>query len=215
MKLYQGNLSPFTARCRLAVYVKGLEDKVSFEAPPGGLSTDEYKKTNPTGKVPALELDDGTVLPESEVIAEYLEDVFPEPALLPSDPLGRARVRLINRIVDLYVIPAMQPIFGELTSGSMNQDVIAEAVTKSHEALDLLEAYIGDGYAAGEALSYADATVIPACFFANAILPIVGVADPLQGQPKLYAYWSRMQADPMGGKIAGELDAALKEAMGG
>jgi glutathione S-transferase len=72
MKLYNLDLSPFAARCRIQIHAKGLE--IPSEEPPGGLSSDEYKKINPTGKVPELELDDGTVLSESAVICEYLED---------------------------------------------------------------------------------------------------------------------------------------------
>jgi len=215
MKLYQANLSPYTARCRLVVYVKGAEDQVAFEAPPGGLSTDEYKTINPTGKVPALVLDDGTVLPESEVIAEYLNQVLDGPSLVPADPLAQAKVRLINRIVDTYVIAGMAPIFGELTGGNPNQDVIAEALGVTNEALDLLESYMGDDFAVGDSLTLADGTATPACFFATAILPFVGVSEPFAGRPKLGAYWAKIQADPIGGKLAGEIAAALKETMGG
>jgi glutathione S-transferase len=49
---------------------------------------------NPLGKVPVLEEDGGLILPESEVIMEYLEERFPEPALWPSDPAERALGRL-------------------------------------------------------------------------------------------------------------------------
>ncbi len=215
MKLYQGNLSPFTTRCRLVVYAKGAEDQVSFEAPPGGLSSDEYKKINPTGKVPALALDDGTVLPESEVIAEYLNDVLDGPSLMPADALDRAKARLINRIIDTYVIAGMSPIFQELTSGSNNADVIAEAIGKTNEAMDFLEANMGDGYAVGDSLTLADGGALAACFFANAILPFVGVAEPLANRPALNAYWAKIQQDPIGGKLVGEIAAALKESMGG
>ena len=215
MKLYQSNLSPFTTRCRLVVYVKGAEDQVSFDAPPGGLSTDAYKKINPTGKVPALELDDGSVLPESEVIGEYLNDVLDGPSLMPADAKARAQVRLINRLLDIYLIGGLSPIFDELTSGTNNAEVIAEGVAKTNEALDLLEGAIGENYAVGDSLTLADGGAVPACFFVSAILPFVGVAEPFAGRPKLAAYWAKMQADPMGSMLAGELGAALKETMGG
>ena len=103
MKLYDLALSPFAARVRLQVYAKGLA--VERLEPPGGLASDAYKKINPTGKVPALELEDGSVLPESSVIAEYLEDRFPEPSLRPADPATRARMRLLVHLCDLYVVP--------------------------------------------------------------------------------------------------------------
>ena len=84
MKLYQADLSPFASRVRIQLYAKQLD--VPFADPPGGLSSDEYKKINPTGRVPALEVD-GTVIPESTVIFEYLEDRFPEPSLQPAEAL--------------------------------------------------------------------------------------------------------------------------------
>ena len=81
MKLYNVPLSPFAARCRIQIYAKKLP--IELVDPPGGLGSESYRRLNPTGKVPALQLDDGFVLPESAVIGEYLEDRFPEPALRP------------------------------------------------------------------------------------------------------------------------------------
>ena len=89
MKLYDVTLSPFAARCRVQIYAKGLD--IARVDPPGGLGSDAYKRINPTGKVPALELEDGSVLPESSVIAEYLEDRVPEPSLRPADPAARGK----------------------------------------------------------------------------------------------------------------------------
>src|SRR5262245_34715467 len=89
MQLYHADLSPFAARIRLAIYAKALP--IALAPPPGGLGSEEYKRLNPSGKVPALVLDDGSVLPESEVILEYLEDRFPAPALRPSTAEERAR----------------------------------------------------------------------------------------------------------------------------
>ena len=70
MKLYGIDLSNFTSKCRIVMYEKGL----SFEKinPPGGMGSAEYKKLNPVGKIPALQLDNGQVIAESEVINEYL-----------------------------------------------------------------------------------------------------------------------------------------------
>jgi maleylpyruvate isomerase len=53
----------------------------------------EFLRLNPQGLVPALELDDGTVLTQSLAILEWLEETHPTPPLLPADALGRARVR--------------------------------------------------------------------------------------------------------------------------
>ena len=97
MRLYSFELSPYAARARLAVYRKGLDVEI-VEPPEGGPAGEAYRAINPLGKVPALVLDDGTVIPESAVIVEYLEDRFPTASLLPRAPEDRARARLIARV---------------------------------------------------------------------------------------------------------------------
>ncbi len=123
MKLYQADLSPFASRVRIQIYAKQLD--VPFADPPGGLSSDEYKKINPTGRVPALEVD-GTVIPESTVIFEYLEDRFPEPSLRPAEVLDRARARLRARCADLYVLPPLQALFGQRDPATRDAKVVEE-----------------------------------------------------------------------------------------
>jgi glutathione S-transferase len=91
MTLYDAARCPFCARVRIVLAEKGVRyDPVEIDLSnrPSWL----YEK-NPTGKVPVLE-EDTLVLPESAVIMEYLEERYPEPALLPSDPAQRALERL-------------------------------------------------------------------------------------------------------------------------
>ena len=85
--LYDADRCPYCARVRIVLAEKGIEYEtvtVDLDDRPAWI----YEK-NPLGKVPVLEEDD-FVLPESEVINEYLEERYPEPALWPADP-GRAR----------------------------------------------------------------------------------------------------------------------------
>jgi glutathione S-transferase len=89
--LYDAERCPFCARVRIVLAEKGLEYEtvvIDLADRPAWL----YEK-NPLGKVPVLE-DDALCLPESAVIMEYLEERYPEPALLPPDPADRALVRL-------------------------------------------------------------------------------------------------------------------------
>jgi glutathione S-transferase len=92
LTLYDADRCPFCARARIALAEKGVE----YETVTIDLSDrpDWLYAKNPLGKVPVLE-EDSFVLPESDVIMEYLEERYPEPALLPSDPAARARVRLM------------------------------------------------------------------------------------------------------------------------
>jgi glutathione S-transferase len=90
--LYSAERCPYAARARIVLAEKGLELEVveiDLSDRPDWL----YEK-NPKGRVPVIE-EDGWVLSESAVIMEYLEERYPEPALLPPDPADRAAVRLL------------------------------------------------------------------------------------------------------------------------
>ncbi|HEX4323723.1 MAG TPA: glutathione S-transferase family protein [Gaiellaceae bacterium] len=90
--LYNAARCPYVARVRIVLAEKGIE----FEAVEIDLSDrpDWFYEKNPTGRVPVIE-ENGWVLPESAVIMEFLEERYPEPALLPADPADRAAVRLL------------------------------------------------------------------------------------------------------------------------
>ena len=166
MKLYQTYTSPFPTRVRLCLYAKGLEAEII--EPPGFHATREskgdYVKINPIGRVPALITDAGQALPESEVICEYLEDAFPEPALLPPDPWARAQVRLISRLCDFYLVMAMVPLFTAAGQSRKRWDrpAIDKALAAVETALGYIEVYLGEGgYAVGDRLSWADGALVP------------------------------------------------------
>jgi glutathione S-transferase len=96
--LYDADRCPFCARVRIVLAEKGLEYEtvvIDLDDRPDWL----YEK-NPLGKVPVLE-EDTLCLPESAVIMEYLDERYPEPALLPLDPAHRALVRLLIERFDL------------------------------------------------------------------------------------------------------------------
>jgi glutathione S-transferase len=91
--LYDAPRCPYCARVRIVLAEKGAEVdvvEVDLENRPEWI----YGK-NVTGRVPVVEEEDGRPLPESAVIMEFLEDRYPEPALLPADPADRALVRLL------------------------------------------------------------------------------------------------------------------------
>ena len=90
MKLYDAARCPYCARVRIVLAEKGIEYEpveIDLGNRPGWIY-----QLNASGKVPVL--DDGFVLPESAVIMEYLDDRYPEPALLPADLARRADARL-------------------------------------------------------------------------------------------------------------------------
>src|SRR6185369_11901784 len=79
MKLYSGDLSPYSARVRMQIYAKGITD-ITLESP-ADFGLPAFRQDNPIGRIPVLDID-GDRMPESEVIAEYLEEVYPTPPLL-------------------------------------------------------------------------------------------------------------------------------------
>ena len=94
MRLYSYYRSSAAYRVRIALELKGLDyDYIAVNLLHAQQKSGDYMAKNPQGLVPALETPDGTLIAQSVAIMEWLEEVYPEPALLPSDPLQRALVR--------------------------------------------------------------------------------------------------------------------------
>ena len=91
MNLYSGTTDPFSHRCRIVLFEKGMDFEV--------IDVDLYNKPediaviNPYNRVPVL-VDRDLVLYEANIINEYIDERFPHPQLMPGDPVDRARVRL-------------------------------------------------------------------------------------------------------------------------
>ena len=92
MVLYSGTTCPFSQRCRLVPFEKGMDFEVRdvdlFNKP------DDISTMNPYGQVPIL-VERELILYESNIINEYIDERFPHPQLMPADPLMRARARLM------------------------------------------------------------------------------------------------------------------------
>jgi glutathione S-transferase len=212
MKLYNMNLSNFATKSRIAIYDKGLNIEIA-PVPGGNLKSPEYIKINPLGKIPALDAD-GMIIAESEVINEYLEDKFPSPPLLPKSPEGRARVRLFTRFHDLYLEPPLRALFGQLSPKSRDEKVVNERLTEFNQRLDQLESMLApSGFASGPEFTLADCALAPTMFFANNMLPGFGAKPPLEGRPKLAAWWTHVQTRPSVKKALEEMAEALAAMM--
>lgn len=196
MKLYQLVASPFAVRVRIALYAKGVTPE--FAAPPDGIGSDAFRKITPLGKVPSLVCDDGTVIAESAVINEYLEDKFPDPSLLPSDAKDRACARMVTQLTDTYVFARYLPLFTTVKAEGKSSSAVADGMKGVKEGLAALERIVDAGmYAVGNALSLADCALVPALFYVTEYsTEYFGVDDALGHCPKLQRYWPRIRTNP-------------------
>lgn len=211
MKLYEVAMSPFAGRCRMVIYHKGIADRFQFLPPPAHPSSPEWRAINPIGKLPALDTGD-VILAESEVIVEYLDDKFPERSILPAGAEDRALARLLARICDLYVFPALSPLFGQWAAKPRDQAVVDEGITKLGEALDSLERFLPEGagpYAVGGQLTTADCAIVNTFFYVTRLLQAFGVSGVIEARPKLARYWAEVQAEPMAARVLAELGHGL------
>jgi glutathione S-transferase len=210
MKLYSGDLSPYSAKVRMQIYAKGIED-ITLERP-AGFGTQDWWKTSPIGRIPALELPDGDIIPESEVIAEYLEELYPTPRLLGATARETAAIRTVSRLADIYLMNNMFMLGGQTRKSTRNEgvrDLLAGQVVRGVKAL---EHYIGtDGFAVSGRLTIADCSLVPALFLIENVLPSVDVEDPIAPMAKVSAYWSAIKTNEHAAHVLVELHRGLEE----
>lgn len=208
MKLYGGKLSPFVMRPLLVSRAKGAE--VELDQFEGGIKSDAYLALCPTGKMPLL-VDGDLALPESQVIADYLDAALPGPSLLPADAAGAARVRLIIRLADVYMVPAL----GGLFRGRENPAGVPDALKSMGEALGYIEHYrnAADEFAFGASFTQADAALIPLFFFLDALDGPMPTKALVAARPGLAAWWERAKASALGAQAIAEQAAGLQAMM--
>lgn len=173
MKLYDYWRSSAAYRVRIALNLK----RVPYEALPidlrtGAQSAADYKAVNPQGLVPAIEAG-GQVITQSTAIMEWLEDVHPQPPLLPADPAGRAAVRAMMAIVACDIHPlnnlrVLNSLKAEFDATQAQIDAwIARWITAGFDALEAAIHRYGEGFAFGAAPTLADCCLIPQVYNAR------------------------------------------------
>ena len=125
MKLYDLPPSPNARRVRIFIAEKGQEKPIEPENKiTGEHQSEDYLAKNPLGKMPLLELDDGTCIAESAAICRYLEEMNPTPPLMGRNPLEKALVEMWHRRMELEFLIPMITIF--LHTGEMWKDRVTQ-----------------------------------------------------------------------------------------
>ena len=137
MILYQTPLSIYSTKVRLACAVKGVMPEL--REPPGGYRSDAYRALVPAATIPAL-VDGDLTLSESDAIIEYLDETVPGPALLPAGPVGRARARMLSRLVDLRLEESLRRLFPLVGPEPLAAAVLDPAETALALVLELSDA---------------------------------------------------------------------------
>jgi glutathione S-transferase len=212
MKLYGADLSPFVQRVKMQLAAKGLD--YDYALPPGGFKSEEYLAINPIGKIPCLVTNAGQSLPESEVIVEYIEDAYPKPPMRPRKADERANVRLISRINDIYLVPAMGKTFA-LMAPTRDPAAVALALEEVNKALAHLEKFMsGKKHAAGNKFTLADCAVTPILFFITKLTGVLGVKAILKPYKNLAKYWKTREKDAISAKAIDEMARDMKARFG-
>lgn len=205
MKLYSVDLSPYAARVRLQIYLKGIAAEI-VPPPEGGLKSPDYLALNPMGKMPVLALDDGVCLPESETILEYLEDAHPTPSLRPASALALARARLVARVGEIYVMDAIRPLFAQMNPATRDAVAVETHLATLRKGLGFLDHYLtGDAFAVSAEPSIADCSIVPVLFWVGVVDGVFQAGGLIGAHPKLAAYWGRVQGQPAMARVLGEL----------
>jgi len=184
-------------RVRLALSLKGVvHDRATLDLRTGAQRGEAYRALNPQGLVPALQLDDGSVLTQSPAILEWLEEAYPTPPLLPADALDRAVVRSMAALIacdihplnNLRVLTALRAELG--ADETTVTRWIARWIADGFAALEPLVARHGRGFAWGDRPTLADCHLVPQLYAAERF------AVDLSAFPALVAAGEAMRALP-------------------
>jgi len=171
VKLYTYFRSSAAYRVRIALNLKG----VSYEALPVNLLKGEhrdgaYAAINPQRRVPSLDVGSTTLI-QSPAILEYLDEIYPEPPLLPFGAVNRAKVRAIASLIACDIHPLNNSGTLAYLKNRLGHDQVAADEWYTHwvrEGFDAIESLLGPGpYAFGSRITLADIYLVPQVFNAR------------------------------------------------
>ena len=198
MKLYNYFRSSASFRVRIALALKGM----AYDYVPVHLAKGEHKKSAyadiaADGLVPLLELDDGTRLSQSMAIIEYLDETRPEPALVPGDAIGRARVRALAQSIACEIHPVNNLRVLKYLAGTLKVDEETKNTWYRHWVRTGLESFerqlnqLPSGrYCFGDTPTLADCCLVPQIFNGQRF------NTPMDGLPRTMAAFEACMALP-------------------
>jgi len=166
--LYSFFRSSAAYRVRIAFNLKGLNYEtvgIHLQKDGGQNRRPEFRAVNPQMRVPALKLPSGEVLTQSLPIIEYIDEIHPQPPLLPRDPVERARVRALAQLIacDIHPLNNVAPL--RYLKNQLGQDQAKIDAWYHHwilEGFEAIEAMVEPGpYAFGAAVTLADICLVP------------------------------------------------------
>ena len=176
MILYEYLMSSASYRVRIALSLKGVEvTSVTKQLRRGEQRLKDFLQLNPQGLVPALQLDDGRVLTQSLAIIEYLDEVYPQPPLLPASPVERAHVRSMAQLIICDIHPLNNLRVLQYLEGPLAQAPSTREAWYRHwieAGFAALEELLGRDpsrgrFCHGESPSIADVCLVPQVFNAR------------------------------------------------
>jgi stringent starvation protein A len=184
MKLYSGSVDPFSHRCRIVLYEKGMD----FEVIDVDLAnkSEDIAVLNPYGSVPVL-VERDLVLSEANIINEYIDERFPHPQLMPADPVMRARARL-------FLYSFEQDLFSHIKGLESADEIAADKARKTirDNLTQLVPIFSKQNYLLGDEYSMLDVAVTPLLWR----LGHYGIEMPNQAAP-LLKYAERLFSRPL------------------
>lgn len=138
LTIYSVPVAVYCAKLRIMMRYKSIP----FEQlpPPGGYGSDEYRAIVPSGNLPAM-IHDGFMLSDSEAIAEYLDEAFPNTPMLPETPKLRAKARELSRSHDTRLEPAVRALYPHVDYQTRDQEAVNRGgalISKHLSSLGLL-----------------------------------------------------------------------------
>jgi maleylacetoacetate isomerase len=188
VKLYTYFRSSAAYRVRIALNLKNLSSDmipVHLQKEGGLNKKPEFRAVNPQMRLPALQLDSGDVLIQSLAIIEYLDEIHPQPPLLPREAVARAKVRALAQIIacDIHPLNNVGPL--RYLKNQLGQDQAKIDAWYHHwilEGFDTLETMIRPApYAFGSEVTLADICLVPQVYNARRL------KVPLERFPKVAA----------------------------